>query len=232
MRKRWILAIGMAAIAGGVISQLPLSWIGPKTEIAGKIPSYSGTVWRGFVTGTDAGTLELTTSLGRLLKGGNPVHISGGPPGLSLNAEAGLSGIRAVKAEGTMKALALQDPRLALVNGSFKVDVPDMKLMESCEFANGTVWTDFLARNSGRLRWKGPELEGPVSCENGQIVLNMTGKDRAANIVANIVIGLEGNYRTEITAEVADPAAGLALQFFGFTKSGRGYKLLEQGKWQ
>ncbi len=232
MRKRWLIGIGVLAIAGGVLSQLPLTWIGPKVEIGGKVPSYSGTIWRGFVTGTDAGTLNLTTSLGRLLKGGNPVHVSGGPPGLLINAEAGLSGIRAVKTEGTIKALALQDPRLALVNGSFKIDVPEMKLMETCEYADGTVWTDFLARNSGRLRWKGPELEGPVSCENGQIVLNMTGKDRAADIVAKIIIGLDGGYRTEITAEVSNPNAGLALQFFGFTKSGRGYKLLEQGRWQ
>lgn len=232
MRKRYYVLLGLLVITGGIVSQLPLSWIGPKTEIAGKVPNYSGTIWRGFVTGTDAGTVEVTTSFGRLVTGKNPVHLSGGPPGLSIYAEAGMAGVRAVKAEGSMKALALQDPRLGLVNGDFRIDVPDMELMEICEYANGTVWTDFLARNSARLRWKGPELEGPVSCEEGRIVLDMTGKDNAADITAKIIIGLDGSYTTNITADVADPMAGLALKFFGFHKAGNGYQLTEQGRWQ
>ncbi len=218
-------------IIGAVISQLPLAWVGPKAPIGGKIPVYSGTVWNGLISGTDAGNLKLSTSLGRLISGANPVHITGGPAGLSLKAEAGTKGLRALKAEGTMRALALRDPRLALVNGNFRIDVPDMQVAKTCDYAEGTVWTDFLAQNGSRLRWAGPVLEGPVSCEEGQIVLNLTGKDAAADITAQIRIDLSGTYKTDIMAKVSDLNAGMALQFFGFTAVAGGYRLTEQGKW-
>jgi len=231
VRKRWWILLGLLAVGGGVISQLPLSWVGPKVEMGGKIPSYSGTIWDGTMSGTDAGVLQINSSLKRLFTGGNPVHVQGGSAGLNIHAEAGPSGLRALKAEGPMKALALRDPRLSFVNGSFKVDVPNAKILKRCEHAEGTVWTDFLAKNGARLRWTGPELSGPVTCEDGKIVLNMTGKDRAADIKANIIIDLEGTYITDINAQVTDPNAGLALQFFGFSQSGSGYQLTEKGRW-
>ncbi len=231
MKKRWLILLAGLAISGAVISQLPLSWIGPKGDFGRQTPVYKGTVWNGQVSGTDAGDLNLSTSILRLIKGQNPVHIKGGPTGLYVEAEAGLSGLRALKGDGTMQALALRDPRLGLVNGSFRVDIPDMKLMKICEYAKGTVWTDFLAQNSDKLRWAGPMLEGTVSCEDGQIVLDLTGQDRETNIIAQIRIDLAGTYLTDISAEVTAPEAGLALQFFGFHKTQNGYQLREQGKW-
>lgn len=222
-------------VASAVISQFPLSAIGPKLNIGGKTPSYSGTIWKGFMSGTDAGLLNLETSIGRLLTGKNPVHVWGGPDGLSVKAEAGFSGLRSIKLEGTMKALALRDPRIGAVNGNFRLDVPDMKLMQTCEYAKGTAWTDFLAQNKATLYWQGPVLEGPVSCEDGQILVDLEGKDPTAEITAKVTIGLEGNYRADITAKVnktLEQFAAPSLQRFGFYKDGGIYKLTEQGKWQ
>lgn len=222
-------------MAGAVISQFPLSAIGPKIIIGGKTPSYSGTIWKGFMSGTDAGLLNLETSLGRLLTGKNPVHVWGGPDGLSVKAEAGFSGLRAIKLDGTMKALALRDPRIGAVKGNFRLDVPDMKLMQTCDYANGTAWTDFLSQNKSTLYWQGPVLEGPVSCVDGQILVDLAGKDQTAEITAKVTIGLEGNYRADITAKVnktLEQFAAPSLQQFGFYKDGGTYKLTEQGKWQ
>jgi len=230
--KPLLITGGIIAILAGAISQLPLSWVAPKVDIAGQVPEYGGTVWNGFISGTDAGVLKLDVSPLRLLSGKNPAHVSGGPAGIDMNAEAGLSGLRALKLSGSIKALALTDARLALVNGNFNLDIPNMKMKESCEYAEGTASTDFLARNSVRLRWKGPVLEGPVSCEDGSVILDLTGKDRAADIVARLSLSPDGQYRTVITAKVNDPNAGLALQYFGFSPSGGAYKLSEQGKWR
>jgi len=111
MRKRWIFA-GLIVMAGAAMSQFPLSIVGPKMELGGKMPSYGGTIWKGYMSGTDAGVLEIETSPTRLFSGKNPVHVWGGPDGLSIQAEAGLSGLRSLQLEGTMKALALRDPRV------------------------------------------------------------------------------------------------------------------------
>lgn len=234
MQKRWIIA-AVIVMAGGIISQLPLSVVGPKIDIGGKTPQYGGTIWKGFMSGTDAGVLEVQTSPGRLLSGKNPVHVWGGPEGLSIHAEAGLAGLRAIKLEGTMKALALRDPRVGGVQGDFKLDIPDMKVMQSCDYANGTAWTDFLSRNAATLRWQGPALEGPVSCEDGRVIVDLSGQDQTAEITAKVIIGLEGSYRADITAKVAaslERFAAPSLTASGFHKSGGVYKLTEQGKWQ
>ena len=235
VRKRWIILTGLVVVASAVISQFPLSAIGPKLSIGGKTPVYSGTIWKGYMSGTDAGVLNLETSLGRLFTGKNPVHVWGGPDGLLVKAEAGPAGLRAIKLEGTMKALALKDPRIGAVNGDFRLDVPDMKLMQDCEYANGTAWTDFLSRNKSTLYWEGPVLEGPVRCENGQIIMDLSGKDQSAEITAKVTIGLEGSYRADITTKVnrtLERFAEPSLKQFGFYKEGGLYKLTEQGKWQ
>ncbi len=238
MRKRWVILGVTLAIGGAFVSQLPLSMVAsmaaPEAQFAGKPLKYSGTIWNGQVSGTDAGTLDLNTSLWRLLSGGNPVHVTGGPQGLILSAEAGLGGLRAVKVDGSMRALALRDPRVGAVNGNFKLDVPDMKLREDCDYANGTAWTDFLSQNAATFRWQGPELEGPVSCEDGRLIVDLSGKDDTAEITAKVTIGLEGSYRADITAKVnpnVEPIAGPTLQQSGFHKDGGLYKLTEQGKW-
>lgn len=222
------------AIGGAVITQLPLSMVAPKAEFAGKSFKYSGTIWSGQVSGTDAGILYLETSVSRLFSGQNPVHVTGGPAGLSLKAEAGIGGLRAVNVEGSMKSLALRDPRVGAVNGNFKLEIPDMKIMETCEYANGKVWTDFLSQNAAIFRWKGPELEGPVKCEDGRIIVDLAGQDQAAEITAKVTIGLEGSYRADITARINpsfEQLAGPSLRQSGFHKDGEFYKLTEQGKW-
>ena len=234
MLKRWIVLGAVLAIGGAVLSQLPLSMVAPKAEFAGKPLKYSGTIWSGQVSGTDAGTLYLETSIGRLFSGANPVHVWGGPDGLSLKAEAGPGGLRAVNVEGSMKSLALRDPRVGAVNGNFKLEIPDMKILEICEYANGTAWTDFLSQNAAIFRWKGPVLEGPVKCEDGRIIVDLAGQDQAAEITAKVTIGLEGSYRADITAKInssIEQFAGPSLKQSGFHKDGELYKLTEQGKW-
>ena len=235
MRKRWIILAGLVVVAGAVISQFPLSAIGPKIDIGGKTPSYSGTIWKGYMSGTDAGVLELDTSLGRLFSGKNPVHVSGGPEGLSIHAEAGLSGLRAIKLEGTMRALALRDPRVGAVNGNFSLDVPDMKVLKQCDYAEGTAWTDFLSQNQATLRWQGPALEGPVRCEEGNIIMELSGQDEMSEINANVTIDMTGSYRADIAVKInrsVERFAAPTLTRYGFYKDGEVYKLTEQGKWQ
>ena len=178
MRKRWLILGSIAVATVTVISQLPLSLVAPKAEFAGKPLKYRGTIWNGQVSGTDAGVLNLDTSLWRFVTGDNPVHVKGGPSGLEIEIEVGLGGLRAVQVEGSMKTLALRDPRIGAVNGNFRLNIPDMKLLEVCEYADGTAWTDFLSQNSATLRWKGPPLEGPVRCENGFILVDLAGQDR------------------------------------------------------
>lgn len=230
-----MILAGLVVVGGAVISQLPLSAIGPKIDIGGKTPSYSGTIWKGYMSGTDAGVLQLETSIGRIFSGKNPVHVWGGPDGLSIHAEAGPSGLRAIKLEGTMKALALRDPRVGAVNGNFRLDVPDMKLMQKCDYADGTAWTDFLTQNQQTLRWQGPILEGPVRCEDGQIIMDLAGQDEMAEITANVRIALEGSYRADIGVKInsnVERFAAPTLKQYGFYKDGDAYKLTEQGKWQ
>jgi len=197
MRKRYILLGGLSAFAA-LMSQLPLSWIGPHfvPEGVGQNIGYSGTIWDGQVSGLDyIGTANFQL---------RPKALFGGELPLSF---------------------ATQSPA--------NIQISELQIKDDgCAFAQGQVSTDFLALNRSRWQWQGPMLTGPISCEGGDLLVNLSGRENRQIIRADLRLSKSGSYSANITVQTDQAEAGVVLPLYGFEKQGRQYKLTEQGQWR
>ncbi len=218
----------MAALAG-LVAQLPLAWFAP-SQLAPQ-----GTLWRGQLTPMPAiGPFDLKLGAGNWLKGLPPLHIRQKMPGLDFSAYAGPSKIAALYYQGQLSALPVTDARFGPMQGQIKIAIESMRYHQDqgCLEATGTVWTDVLMRNQALLQWQGPELSGPILCEQGHWVAVLRGQQSGDDIEARLTVRLDGSYQSEITARSADSRADMALTFLGFNRQGERYRLTEQGRWR
>lgn len=234
MKKRLLVGVLAAGIVT-LLARLPLSWIGNAALPDNVIPKpvFSGTVWKGFVSGIpQIGPISLNASLVKFFKGQPPLTFSSQAPYMSFSGFAGLGGKAALLIEGDMRGMSSFDRRFAGLEGRYTLDIPEIVIGQDCRSANGVFTTDVLRRNQRLWQWQGPELSGPVTCEEGDIVLTITGADTIQTIQAIVRIDPTGTYKAEVDVKTGDSRADLILPLFGFQKSGRDYRLLEAGRWQ
>ena len=125
------------------------------------------------------------------------------------------------------------DGRLQGLRGDFTAQISEMKISkETCESATGAARTDVLQRNGGTIQWTGPELAGPIRCEDGALIADLSGKDEQQTIKALIRLIPDGTYRADISVSTFREEADAVLPLFGFSRSGRSFILTEQGKWR
>jgi len=212
MRKRYIF-LGCLSAFAALISQLPLSWVAPHFLPAGvgQNIGYSGTVWNGQVKGLDyIGTANFQVNPKALVSGGLPLTFVSQSP-----------------------KLPTRDGRLKELAGNVNIQLSELQMKEgSCAFAKGKASTDFLSLNRSRWRWQGPILEGPISCEEGDLVVNLAGRENRQIIRADLRLSQNGSYGANITVQTDQAEAGVVLPLYGFEKQGRQYKLTEQGQWR
>jgi len=81
------------------------------------------------------------------------------------------------------------DGRLQGLRGDFSARLSELQVSEqSCQSASGTVRTDVLQRNGGQIQWTGPELTGPIRCESGALIADLSGRDAEQTITALVKI--------------------------------------------
>ena len=102
-----------------------------------------------------------------------------------------------------------------------------------CRHAEGEVSTDAAAQLASRFGAKGFPLKGPIRCENGALVLPLSGS--AAQLKADAILRFEPSGRigsaVEIVTENSDLV--LALQTLGFRNDNGVWRLesaMEPGK--
>ena len=231
-RSAWIGAGVIGALAG-LIVQLPLSWVGgavPKSAFPNPL-TFTGTTWNGQVSGLPlSGPLAIQTRPSQLLSG-VPVTFESQSPGITLRGEAGSKQLKNLSYRAEFSRLPITDGRLVGLAGMIDVIVNDAGFGDGCETLTGNIRTDVLTRNQARLRWAGPEVSGPLTCEKGEILATLSGRDARTDINAIVHINMDGNYRLEATVISQDPEAGALLPLYGFQASGNQYSLTEQGQW-
>jgi hypothetical protein len=91
-----------------------------------------------------------------------------------------------------------------------------------CQSASGEVWTDALAKLNQR-GWVGPELRGPVTCSEGKIQVEASGKAPTGEDVL-AMMSISSHLDMEMTATVlgAQGQAIKALTDMGFKPEGTG----------
>jgi len=235
MRKRFIALGVLSAVIAGIIN-LPLRWVAPHVmpDGLGQNLTYIGTVWNGQVSGLDyIQTANFTLNPKALVSGGLPLAFQTRSNAMAVSGQASQSRLNDIRFTGTLAKLPTRDGRLKELAGQVNISLSDMQIEDNnCRSAQGQVSTDFLRLNRARWQWQGPELKGPISCEDGELVVNLLGKDNNQNIRADLRLFKDGRYAANFTVQTSQPEAGVVLPLYGFELVGRDYKLTEQGQWR
>jgi len=150
-----------------------------------------------------------------------------------LSGDAGRRDAKEIDLHLNLADLPVTDGRLQGLRGELTAQISQMTYDSTgCLSATGEASTDVLQRNGGSIEWTGPRLEGPISCENGVFIADLSGRDAQQTVSARVQLASDGTYRADITARTNRPEADAVLPLFGFTRSGRDFKLTEQGKWR
>ncbi len=220
----------------GLVSQLPLSWVAPHFMPAGlgQSISYTGSVWDGQVRGLDhIGTADFQLDLKALMSDELPLSFASQSPAMTTSGQASPRQLKDIRFSGILAKLPTRDGRLKELAGQVIIQVKELKIEDGgCAFAAGQLSTDFLALNQSRWQWQGPSLVGPISCEEGEILVNLSGRENRQIIHADLRLSKTGSYGANITVETDQIEAGVVLPLYGFEKQDRQYKLTEQGQWR
>jgi len=132
-----------------------------------------------------------------------------------------------------LASIPFTDGRLQGLLGNFTAEISEAQYNDQgCQSAVGKARTDVLMRNGGKIDWTGPELTGPIRCEDGALIVDLSGRDAQQSIAALIKLAPNGSYRADITVQTNRVEADAILPLFGFSRSGQSFKLIEQGNWR
>ena len=230
---RWILPALLSGITA-VVAFLPLGWVAG-LAVPGNVETlapeldYHGTLWNGTVSGLPifgTANLDITPLSRRAL-------IQSGEGQNYLSVDIGPSLAKDIDLRINLATLPFTDGRLKGLRGTLNAQISNMEIdNQSCVSAAGTVTTDVLQRNGGTVQWTGPELTGPIRCEEGALIADFSGRDAQQNISALIRMSPDRSYRVDITVRTNRAEADAVLPIFGFTRSGKKFVLVEQGRWR
>ncbi len=236
MRKRFIVVASFLGGGIALLTQLPLVWIAPHfiPENMGADIRYSGTIWDGRAAGlNDIGAVSFKLSPKALISSQLPLTFQTRSPAMQMSGKASPGRLKDFRFSGTLGQLPLRDGRLIELRGQVEFTIADMKIGEGCVSVTGQAATDFLTRNEARWRWRGPKLAGPISCEGGDLKVEMSGSENGQTIQADFRLLKDGNYRADVSVKTNQPEAGVVLPLYGFDKQPNGdFKLTEQGQWR
>lgn len=230
---RWILP----ALAGGILAlavffpmRWAAGWILP-AEIRTLAPDlkFGGSIWQGTISGLPIfGTANLNIApLSRQVdfQAGKGRNFTAGrlTPTQVTDLDFRLN----------LESIPFTDRRLQGLRGELLAEISKAELKDQkCESANGLARTDVLQRNGGTIDWTGPELAGPIRCEAGALIVDLSGQDAQQTITALIRIQPDGSYRANISVRTVRTEADAVLPLFGFSRSGQSFVLTEQGRWR
>ena len=236
MKKRIVLLCGLSAIAA-LVTQFPLVWAAK--FLPDNVPStirYSGTLSQGSAVEPSLfGRAIFKTNF--LSRSANFIYSDGVYSG---EGQLTLGGIKALRSRGYVEGLSRIDRRAANLKGGYDLSVESLEFGKggaACAQASGEFSTDVLGANYAYWQWRGPTLNGPITCENGDVVARLSGDSQSDGILVNVQgdVRISGDmtYRVDITVVTPDPRAGAILPLYGFDDAGGGrYNLVETGRLQ
>jgi hypothetical protein len=232
-----VLFIVLALLVGGgvAVAMFPMSMA---AEFAAKqVPEFryaqaSGSVWDGKLTSVSYGAqkigdLSVRADLFKLFAGK-----AGGKLGLAREGFTGEAGIdyaiggngielSDLKITGKAGMVPGMPQVVAASGGDFSLELNDLKFSgNACESASGQVWTDALAKVNLK-GWVGPELRGPITCADGKLYVEATGKSPTGeDVVARMNISPQLDILMVASVANAQGGAAQALSDIGFVPEG------------
>ncbi len=234
---KWIAyaALFVLITALTLIVTAPLSFVMERARQSAPAISYAattGTIWNGDVNGLrygvqSIGNVSIRTQWTALLVGQlkSDFQLTDGGVVALGNLTAGLSGalsLNDVQVRGRTSDLMTLREEVRALDGEFTLNLSELVVKSgNCQRATGRVWTDTLGKLEPTYGWAGPELSGPISCENGKIAIRLSSPDDEADKMrAELLIGLDatGTFRAEIDNPTNDVAQ--AATILGFVTIG------------
>lgn len=230
---RSLTVLGLLGSCAALVVNFPLKWVvklGGPSETVNYFTPY-GTIWNGFIRPDIAGDLVLKT---RVRGGYLRLDNYGGSTDVSAIIRP--RSLSDLEAAFPLRDLANYDARFANVAGRLAINIDTLTFSKGwaeCEDVSGDFTSDVLQQASiqfGLAPW--PELSGPITCENGDLVANFTSKADGDELSANLVFDLSGQYNANIKVNTYRRDAGPVLQMYGFENRQGEYVLIEQGQWR
>jgi general secretion pathway protein N len=232
-----VLFVVLALLVGGgvAVAMFPMSMAADYA--AGHVRDFkygkaSGSVWDGKLTDVsfgaqEIGDLSVKTELFKLFAGK-----AGGKVGLIREGFSGEAGIDYALGSGAIEVSNLKlsgqagmvpgmPQVVAAAGGDFTLDMQDLKFSgEACESASGEVWTNALAKVN-LDGWVGPELRGPITCVDGKLFVEATGRaSTGEDVVARMNISPHLDMNLVAIVTNAEGAAAKSLTDIGFVQEG------------
>ncbi len=219
-----------------IISALPLAWIGPRivpSHIA-QDSQFSGTIWQGHANipfGKSRAPVTFKTMPLKLITGQNFLDFTVQNSGFNLKGLGGFGRAQNIEIDASIPQLPLRDPRIRGLKGRINAQISSAKFGARCKAISGQATTDFLQANEATWFWRGPALSGPIRCEDGHIIVDMTGQDASQSFAAELRLQSDGVYTAQMQVDTSDARAAIVLGFYGFEARGTQFVLSETGRW-
>ena len=233
---KWLAAVAviLAVLLTG-LTYLPLAWVG-KTVFPRSFepqPQFLGTLWKGQIANIEGiNPVNISIRPSNIFRGQPPATFDSRSPYLRFSGSAQLDGSVSAVANGNVRGLGVIDIRFQTLAGTYDLSLQDVIVKENCKSAAGTFRTNMLSENQAVWTWRGPILSGPITCEDGQFIANLSGSDDRQDITGEFKLDLSGQYRASVTVKTTDLRAEFVLPLYGFEKTSEGYSLLESGTWK
>lgn len=213
----------------------PLSFVLDRAQArmpALQYASASGSIWSGEVRQLrygqqSIGNVRLRTDWMSILSGKwkSRVTVYEGALNASGWASYGFNGDMSLEdfsLSGKTSGLVSLRSDIRSMDGELRLRLNTMTIRKSqCLQATGIVWTDVLTRFDQRFEWAGPELDGTVTCENGLIIVRMSGQnDAGETVIGDLSAGLNGTGTFRAVIENPTDKTANAATILGFVTSG------------
>lgn len=221
----------IAVLVISIVIMFPLSFAMDTLKRNVPTMSYShanGTIWDGEVGGLQygferVGNVSIKTKWSALASGKWMADLAvrdGGITALGV-AGANLSGevlLTNLRVRGRTSQLQSLKAEIRNLDGEFTLNLQSMTVRDNqCVSASGTVWTDILSGFGSQFDWSGPELSGPLSCENGDIVIRLQGMSADNEVISTeLILKLNGFGQFRAVVDNPTPSVTRATTFFGF----------------
>jgi hypothetical protein len=235
----FLVALGAFLVAG-----LPLSTALGMLEARERGLDYesaSGTVWRGSIHGArlanqDVGEVDVALSSAGLARGVAELQFqSRGALRARGVLSAGLGGAVELS-DATLVAdardLGRLHPDLAARGGEFfvRLDEAAFDLRGGCARASGVVQSDVLARGGGSTGWRGPALEGAISCTDGSLTVALSGAEEGTAVSIDAMLNARSGTRVFADVSTENPEVAAALAYLGFVENESGFSYAYQSR--
>ncbi|MFT5931446.1 MAG: hypothetical protein ACI93G_000526 [Hyphomonas sp.] len=240
MKRLTLILVFVAALAFGILSGVPLSFMMRNAGLVDQGVSWQqarGTIWHGQVTGLGyrgqpVGALDVTSSPFSLLSGAIVSDVKWvGQPGRgrgNIKLSGSSMNLSGFAAELDISRLSGIHPELRRVGGVLKLSnaAAHVDSAGTCKSASGAAQLDLVRRLGIQYGRDWPMLAGAPTCNDGNLELPLTGDGpNGERFEITLRARPDGRTGMDVHVERLDAQATAALAAMGFTNTGNGYTL-------